>query len=166
MKGCASCHGKLGLGFVSLRGRNYCCRLCSLRGIPTSPGSSGASWAIIVILTLAAFLLGIHKANGQEVETGTGLICDTKPQVEQFLSLQKSGVPTETAIEEINQGGNACAIASVAYLRHERVGEAPARQGRVEIVRVTIVGVFNGLFWIRGNHFPQFTIFMLKGDDA
>lgn len=119
----------------------------------------------LTILVLAIIALGLtcaSSAGAGEIESGTGLICDSKEQVEQFLKLQNSGTSSEAAIEEINGDTNACAIASVAYARVETAGSARSRQGMVNIVLITIVAVHNGAFWVRGPPFAQYTMFLSK----
>ena len=110
-------------------------------------------------------LLVCFPSKGEAQEVGTGLICDTKAQVEQFVKLSNEGVANEAAIGRINADGQGCAILSVAYLRGDKVGEIRTKSGGAEIFAIVVVGVNPGMGWIRGAPLPQFTLFLIKGEN-
>jgi len=117
-----------------------------------------------IVALLMALLPSVALA--QEVHVGTGLICDTQAQVEQFVALSNEGVATEAAVERINAGTNGCAVLAVAYIRGDRVGEVRTKQGLAEVVHIIVVGVNVGMGWVRGPPLAQFTLFLTKEEAA
>ena len=92
---------------------------------------------IAKILLLVCFLA--VPASAQEVEVGTGLICDTQQQAEQFVT----GFTGNTAatLAAINQGSMACAVVAVAYVRGAQVSVVRNRQGTFSVTEILVVGV-------------------------
>lgn len=96
------------------------------------------SIALRVALFLAALCL---PAAAQEIELGTGLICDTSNQVERVAMLL-DGDP-ENAVGAVNAEDNstACAIASIAYVRGREAETVRNKAGTYQIVKILVVGV-------------------------
>ena len=91
---------------------------------------------ILLILLLSA------PAAAQDVQFGTGPICDTQKQTERVVALLDGG--TETAIKVVNAEENdptACVVATVAYLRGPELATARGKAGSYQIVKILVVGL-------------------------
>jgi hypothetical protein len=88
-------------------------------------------------LLLLAAPVGAH-----EIETGSGVICDTREQAQRLALLLEDDA--QAAIRVVNteaHDATACALATVAYVRGARAGTARSKAGTFEIVEVLVVGV-------------------------
>jgi hypothetical protein len=88
-------------------------------------------------LLLFALPVGAH-----EIETGSGVICDTREQAQRLALLLDDDA--QAAIRTVNaeaRDASACALASVAYVRGAKAGTARSKAGTFEIVEVLVVGV-------------------------
>src|SRR5205085_2109526 len=96
----------------------------------------------IGIAVCAGFLASAlaFPAWAQEVEAGQGLLCDTTDEVEKYLALAVATNSSETALQEVNGGTNACAIAKVAFMRGAEVKQVRTSHGTFAVVQITIVG--------------------------
>lgn len=122
---------------------------------------------LIIKLLLIALLIGFRPAVAQEVEVGTGVVCDTSEQVSAFVKHMNEGKTSEVAVDAINsEAANACGILPVAYIRGDKVGTVRTKSGKADIVSIIIVGVFDGTRWIRAQPIPQFTLFLTKDEEA
>lgn len=77
-----------------------------------------------------------------EVETGSGVICDTREQAQRLALLLDRDA--QAAIRIVNaeaRDANACSLATVAYVRGAKAGTARSKSGTFEIVEVLVVGV-------------------------
>jgi len=77
-----------------------------------------------------------------EIETGNGVICDTREQAQRLALLLEDDA--QAAIRTVNaeaHDAQACALASVAYVRGAKAGTARSKAGTFEIVEVLVVGV-------------------------
>jgi hypothetical protein len=99
----------------------------------------------LVTLTLRLalpMLVFCAPARAHEVETGTGVICDTREQAQRLaLILDKDA---QAAIRTVNaeaRDPTACALTTVAYVRGAKAGTARSKAGTFEIVEVLVVGV-------------------------
>ena len=106
---------------------------------------------------LSAFLS--YPAWAQEVEFGTGLVCDEAAQVEQFIVLRAELPDAEAAVAKVNNGTNACGVLPIAFIRGEKKGEARNANGSFDIVEVMVVGISNGPGFIRVPPIIQYTFF-------
>lgn len=91
---------------------------------------------------IALLLLLGAPAGAQEVQVGTGPICDTQKQTERLVALLDGGA--ESAIKVVNAEENdptACVVASVAYLRGPQLAMARGKAGTYQIVKVLVVGL-------------------------
>jgi hypothetical protein len=92
-------------------------------------------------IALFLLLLAIPAA-AQEVELGTGLICDTRHQVERIVALMDSNA--ETAISVVNaeeKNPTACAVVTVAYFRGNEQVTIRKRNGCYQIAKILVIGV-------------------------
>jgi hypothetical protein len=121
---------------------------------------------IITVAVSAVLASAITWATAQEARHGTGLICDTAEQVEQFVALTKTESDLSAVIEAVNTAvGNpqACGVATIRFVGEEQVQQT----GTFKIVRVLVVGFNDGEKWfaVQPPHF-QFTIFDPGGQDV
>jgi hypothetical protein len=126
----------------------------------------GVSALSVVCATSVALARGHEAVEMPAAKAGTGLICDTEAQVEQFIALSRTEADLSAAIEAVNTAvgsPQACGLAKIHF-----VGEEEVRQmGTFKIVRVLIVGFNDGETWfeVQPPHF-QFTIFNPGGRDV
>ena len=77
-----------------------------------------------------------------EIETGNGVICDTREQAQRLALLPEDDA--QAAIRTVNaeaHDATACALATVAYVRGAKARTARSKAGTFEIVEVLVVGV-------------------------
>ena len=77
-----------------------------------------------------------------EIETGNGVICDTREQAQRLALLLDEDA--QAAIRTVNgeaHDATACALATVAYVRGAKAGTARSKAGTFEIVEVLVIGV-------------------------
>src|SRR5262245_41198139 len=92
-------------------------------------------------LALPLLLLAAPAA-AHEIETGSGVICDTREQAQRLAFLLDDDA--HAAIRTVNaeaHDATACALATVAYVRGAKAGTARSKSGTFEIVEVLVVGV-------------------------
>ena len=119
----------------------------------------------VLLLALASFST---SASAQNVEVGTGLICDTAEQVEEVAKLSNEGVGNQVAVEQVNAraASNACGVLAVAYIKGEKGATIRTKNGNAAIYQVLVVAVNLGAGWIQGQPLLQYTLFLTKEEDA
>jgi len=113
----------------------------------------------LAVLTL---LIG-SPAKAHDIETGTGVICDTREQA-QRLALLLDQDP-QAAIRTVNAEAHdptACALATVAYVRGASAGTARSKAGTYDIVEVLVVGVETRRGMQGANPAVYFTLFKIE----
>jgi len=96
----------------------------------------------IALLILPSILLMELPAQAADVQVGTGLVCDTAQQVEQFIALYDGDA--EAAVEAVNaeeRNPTACALAAIVYVPGPPLATARKRVTMFQIVRVLVIGV-------------------------
>jgi hypothetical protein len=97
----------------------------------------------LAALGLAVPLLSLAAPVGAlEIETGSGVICDTREQAQRLALLLDDDA--QAAIRTVNaeaHDATACSLATVAYVRGAKAGLARSKAGTFEIVEVLVVGV-------------------------
>ena len=65
-------------------------------------------------------------SGAQQIDVGTGSLCDSSEEVEQYVGLTHEGDSVEAAVAKINHdaGEMACAIRTVAFIRAEVIKTA------------------------------------------
>jgi hypothetical protein len=122
----------------------------------------------LLTIVIAAFA---HTAQAQEPTLGTGLICDTRDQLESVVALANETEDYKASIERVNalagSTAPACAVAQVAYLRLHAVGQTRTSDGLQDLVQIAVVGI------VVANEFRrvaqpvlQFTLFKAEGSDV
>jgi hypothetical protein len=82
------------------------------------------------------------SARAQEVEVGTGVVCDTQKQMERFVSLLDGDA--EAAVQAVNaEAGdpNACVTGTIAYVRGPEITTVKTQNATFQIVRILVVGI-------------------------
>jgi hypothetical protein len=96
----------------------------------------------IIHVTLLSVLL-CFSARAQNVEVGTGIVCDTQKQMERFVALFHDDA--EAAAKAVNaeeNDPNACVVGTIAFVRGPDIATARTRNATFQIVRVLVVGIF------------------------
>jgi hypothetical protein len=100
-------------------------------------------------LILPSILLLASPASAEDVQVGiddiqigTGLVCDTQQQVKRFVSVYDDDV--DTAVSTVNaeeHKPNACVIAAMAYVPGEPIAMAMHNGKMFHIVPIVVVGI-------------------------
>ena len=109
-------------------------------------------------LLLLAAPVGAH-----EIETGSGVICDTREQAQRLALLLDDDA--QAAIQTVNaeaHDANACALATVAYVRGAKAGTARSKAGTFEIVELLVVGVATRRGLQQASPAVYFTLFKVE----
>ena len=81
-------------------------------------------------------------AMAQEIETGRGLLCDTKEQIERYLAIvETDGAAAVAAVNTEAQKESACAIVPVAYVRVADLSTITNKHGSYKVVAIIVIGV-------------------------
>lgn len=113
---------------------------------------------------LAAFALLNVPAQAHEMEEGTGVVCDSKAQIERFALLDAA----PEAIRVINKDAkqNVCVMAEVRYIRGAKVGESRNKLGTVELVEILVVAFKLHGQWGTISPSVQYTLFVVPEQEA
>jgi hypothetical protein len=87
-------------------------------------------------------LLLVAPTRADEVETSTGVICNTQRQMERFVVLNDAD--PQSAIRAVNAEEHdpaACAVASLAFVRGGNPVTVRKRDATFQIVPILVVGV-------------------------
>jgi len=93
-----------------------------------------------MLASLFALLLG--PAYGREIEIGSGLVCHTAKQVEEFVAF--SNADPRTAIGDINDEEHdptACAVVNIAFVRGHHTATVRTRRETFQIADILVIGV-------------------------
>ena len=98
---------------------------------------------------------------------GVGVICNTSEQAEHYVRLRASGAQAQPAMQKVNAQAHepkACGLAAIAFQR-DKTMDTQAVQGKLmSIVRVHVVGGFNGHTWLRLTPMVQYAVIQEKGE--
>jgi hypothetical protein len=86
--------------------------------------------------------------------------------VEKYLAYAATTQSNETALKEVNGDTNACAIATVAFVRGPEVAQVRNSEGTFAVVEITTVGADIGMGLRPTRPFTQFTVFKVKEEGA
>jgi hypothetical protein len=87
-------------------------------------------------------LLLCLPAQAQEIEYGTGLICDTRQQAEELVRHFDGDM--DAALKAVNveeHDPNACAVVTIAFVRGPEVATVRNKDAAFQVVRILVVGV-------------------------
>ncbi len=94
----------------------------------------------LLALPLLAFLGS--PAQAQEVEVGTGLVCDTQEQVERFIALYDGDAQsTVNSVNAAEHNPTACGVTTMAYVRGRQLATARNKDTAFQIVPILVLGV-------------------------
>jgi hypothetical protein len=95
-----------------------------------------------VSLALPLLVLTNVAARADEIQVGTGLVCDTRQQAERFIALYEGNA--QKAVRSVNaevQDETACGIIDMAYTAGAPLTTARHKDATFQIVPVLMVGV-------------------------
>jgi hypothetical protein len=100
-----------------------------------------SAFGLALLILLVGTPAKAHEM-AHEVETGTGVICDTREQAQRLALLldQDAQAAIRTVNAEVHDP-SACALVTVAYVRGAKAGMTRSKAGTFEIVEVLVVGV-------------------------
>jgi hypothetical protein len=111
-----------------------------LHAFPKEAAMNFLSRLALLALPLLAF--PGSPALAQEVELGTGLICDTREQVERFVSLYDGdALSTANSVNAAERNPTACAVKAMAYVRGRQLATARNKDMAFQIVPILVLGV-------------------------
>ena len=115
------------------------------------------------ILAAAGIILfgATVRVQAQNIENGTGVVCDSPQQVEQFIALD---IDTKDAIGRINaqSGSGVCEFLDAAYLVGAVVREASNDKGTWQIRKILIVGLIIGRVTAPVQPYQKYTAFIIS----
>ena len=108
-----------------------------------------------------------HKATWNPlpyvVETGTGVLCDSRAQIEKVAALDAE----VSAIETINTSEpKACAYAEVRFIRGASYGQVHLSKHTFDVVEVLVLGFKTQGEWRQLSPMVQWTLFPIKEEIA
>jgi hypothetical protein len=117
---------------------------------------------------LASFLaLLLGPAHGREIEIGSGLVCNTAKQVEEYVAFNDAD--RRTAISDINDEEHdqtACAIVNIAFVRGHHITTVRTRRATFQIADILVIGVVvdGGIQYVTPA--TQFSLFKVNEREA
>jgi hypothetical protein len=123
----------------------------------------------LIYLSAGVFVFALTvPSQAQQIDVGTGLLCDSREEVEQYLALTHEGDSAEAVVAKINHdaGQTACAMLTVAFIRAEDIKTVPFNKGFGAIAKVAVVGVYTGTDWQPLPLVEQFMIVSLEEREA
>jgi hypothetical protein len=93
-------------------------------------------------LILPSMLLLVLPARADDLQVGTGLVCDTQQQVERFVTVYDGDA--QTAVSTVNgeeHDPNACVIVAMIYVQGPPLATATHQDKMFHIVPVLVLGV-------------------------
>lgn len=88
------------------------------------------------------------QAHAQETQTGRGLACDTKEQVETFVKSMQSGASANDALKAANAGqAKSCGVVMIAYREDKQHGSVEIGGRTYLVIEFTVIGFNNGNDW-------------------
>jgi hypothetical protein len=120
--------------------------------------------ALSALLALVA-LCAPARAAQHEVQTGSIMICDTKKQIERYVTFLNIAGKEETAVRTVNteaEDPNACALSNIAYIRGARVGVVRTSNEAFEIFEILAIGLNTPAGWRAAQPGIFFTLVKVK----
>ena len=107
---------------------------------PKEAAMNFVSRLTLLALPLLTFLGS--PAQAQEVEVGTGLVCDTQEQVERFIALYDGDAQsTVNSVNAAEHNPTACGVTTMAYVRGRQLATARSKDTAFQIVPILVLGV-------------------------
>ena len=123
--------------------------------------------ALLGLLVGAIGYCLIFRAEAQDVQIGTGLVCDTAAHVEEVGALfAEKG--NQGAIEAVNaKSPDACGVLTVAYVIGGTKSQIKVGERYYNVVEIAVVSIANNGKWNNLNKpFVQFTAIEAEGRGA
>ena len=115
----------------------------------------------LLALPLLAFLGS--PAQAQEVEVGTGLVCDTQEQVERFIALYDGDAQsTVNSVNAAEHNPTACGVTTMAYVRGRQLATARNKDTAFQIVPILVLGVVTEAGVESVTPAPYFSVFEIE----
>jgi hypothetical protein len=130
------------------------------------------SFALALLATGAISTAALAQQNtaledGNKIQVGTGVICDTQDEAQEFVRIM-SEHDAGAALQEINGKASspmACGMATVAFRTGKSLGEIRTSKGSFDIYQIEVVaGAVDGSWHVVPNR-TQFTAMAVKGLD-
>jgi hypothetical protein len=130
------------------------------------------SFALALLATGAISTAALAQQNtaledGNKIQVGTGVICDTQDEAQEFVRIM-SEHDAGAALQEINGKASspmACGMATVAFRTGKSLGEIRTSKGSFDIYQIEVVaGAVDGSWRVVPNR-TQFTAMAVKGLD-
>ena len=125
--------------------------------------------AVAVAATATAATAEPVSLDPNQLQVGTGVICDTQDEVASFLKLMSDHDP-QTALTTVNRAAAnpaACGMATVAFRAGKTAGEVHNGKGAYSVMQIEIVaGAVNGGWQMMAPAKTQFTDVALAGYDV
>ena len=111
-------------------------------------------------LLVAALVLSPTTLRADEVRQGSGIICDTIEQIDEFIKADDEGKDPMLAV---NAKTPVCGRGQLAYVKGQKLKDILSKHGVFEVVEIIVVGVvFNGRL-DAVTPFKQITVFLAPG---
>src|SRR3990167_596511 len=110
-------------------------------------------------------ILCSFPATAMAQETGQGLACDTRKQIEDIVALANESRNFQASLKKVNNGGSACGVIPVVFIRRETVATVRTSDGLRDIVRITVIGLIMQYGMQMVAPLEQFTLFKAKGEE-
>jgi hypothetical protein len=130
------------------------------------------TFALALLATGAISTAALAQQNtaledGNKIQVGTGVICDTQDEAQEFVRIM-SEHDAGAALQEINGKASspmACGMATVAFRTGKCLGEIRTSKGSFDIYQIEVVaGAVDGSWHVVPNR-TQFTAMAVKGLD-
>jgi hypothetical protein len=114
-------------------------------------------YTALLVTGLALFPTSLRA---DEVRHGSGIICDTVEQIDEFIKADDEG---KDPMPVVNAKTPVCGRGQVAYVKGQKLKEVLSKRGVFEVVEIIVVGVvFNGRL-DPVVPFKQITVFLAPG---
>ena len=107
-----------------------------------------------------------HGPTAGTLTLGVGVICNTSGEAEHYVSLRKDGAHVQPAVHQVNSKAHdpqGCGLAAIAYRRDKTLDMQTVQGKLVSIVRVNVIGGFDGRSWKPVPQTTQYAVMRAKG---
>lgn len=116
----------------------------------------------IALLAVAFIVAGVRKSKAHEILEGTGVVCDTREQIEKFAALEMK----LEALQVMNAEANVCVMAVVRYIYGHAEKRLRVGGDAVQVVEILVIQFKMQGDWITIPAVVQYTLFQVKEEDA
>lgn len=115
-------------------------------------------------ILLLILLFSFPARAEEEIQVGTGLVCDSAQQIERFVK-EVSG-DAQSTIAAINaEHPNACGVLSVAFIKVAEVSEVRSIHGSFQVISILVVAVMTEAGFQAIPPVQQFTLYRVQGQE-